>query len=104
MRFYDREKEINILRQNKLQAERSAMFTVLTGRRRVGKTALITHAMEHEGRWATFSCTHRLVFVSCARRFRQDIRIYSSTTSSKASSSTAGAFLSSSPADRISFS
>ena len=48
MRFYDRKKEINILRQNKLQAERSAMFTVLTGRRRVGKTALITHAMEHD--------------------------------------------------------
>ncbi|MDE6354405.1 MAG: ATP-binding protein, partial [Prevotella sp.] len=45
MRFYDRREEIDILRQNKLQAERSAMFTVLMGRRRVGKTALITHAM-----------------------------------------------------------
>lgn len=45
MRFYDREEEMDILRQNKLQAERSAMFTVLMGRRRVGKTALITHAL-----------------------------------------------------------
>ncbi len=33
MRFYDREKEIDILRQNKLQAEQSAMFTVLKRQR-----------------------------------------------------------------------
>lgn len=46
MKFYDREAEIEILRQNEKQAERSAMFTVLTGRRRVGKTSLVTKALE----------------------------------------------------------
>lgn len=46
MRFYDRESEKRILLENEAQAERSAMFTVLMGRRRVGKTSLITHAME----------------------------------------------------------
>ena len=40
MKFYDREMELELLRQNEQQAERSAVFTVLTGRRRVGKTSL----------------------------------------------------------------
>lgn len=38
MEFYDREEEINILRENEHLVERNAMFTVLMGRRRVGKT------------------------------------------------------------------
>ena len=46
MKFYDRENEIEILRQNELQAEQNAVFTVLMGRRRVGKTSLITHALD----------------------------------------------------------
>lgn len=46
MKFYDRKEEINILKQNELQAKKSAVFTVLTGRRRVGKTSLIIHALE----------------------------------------------------------
>lgn len=46
MRFYDRTNEIQILQENETQAERSAVFTVLMGRRRVGKTSLILHAME----------------------------------------------------------
>ena len=46
MRFYNRESEIEILRQNEQQAEQNAVFTVLMGRRRVGKTSLITHALE----------------------------------------------------------
>lgn len=32
MKFYDREDEIEILLRNEKQAEKSAMFTVLTGR------------------------------------------------------------------------
>ncbi len=47
MRFYDRENEINILKQNELQAQTSATFTVLMGRRRVGKTSLLTHALSN---------------------------------------------------------
>ena len=46
MKFYNRESEIDILLENEHQAERSAMFTVLMGRRRVGKTSLVTKAFE----------------------------------------------------------
>lgn len=46
MRFYDRINEMQILQENEAQAERSAVFTVLMGRRRVGKTSLILHALE----------------------------------------------------------
>ena len=46
MKFYDRINEMQILQENEAQAERSAVFTVLMGRRRVGKTSLILHAVE----------------------------------------------------------
>ena len=46
MKFYDREEEISILQENAKLAERNAMFSVLTGRRRVGKTSLVTMAFE----------------------------------------------------------
>lgn len=46
MKFFDREKEIDLL--NRIQAEsfESAQLTVLTGRRRVGKTSLVLKANE----------------------------------------------------------
>ena len=46
MRFYDRETEISILKENELQSRQSAVFTVLMGRKRVGKTTLITTALK----------------------------------------------------------
>ena len=46
MKFYDRETEINILKENELQSRKSAVFTVLMGRKRVGKTTLITTALK----------------------------------------------------------
>ena len=46
MKFYDRESEISILLDNERQSENNATFTVLTGRRRVGKTSLVTKALE----------------------------------------------------------
>lgn len=46
MRFYDRGNEINILLENELQSRRSAVFTVLMGRKRVGKTTLLTTALK----------------------------------------------------------
>ena len=46
MKFYDREIEINILKENELQSRKSAVFTVLMGRKRVGKTTLITTALK----------------------------------------------------------
>ena len=40
MRFYDREQEIAFLRKERVAAETMARFTVVTGRRRIGKTEL----------------------------------------------------------------
>ena len=44
--FFGREREIALLRREREIARRSARFTVLTGRRRVGKTALARRALE----------------------------------------------------------
>lgn len=44
MKFYDRKEEISFLRETRKQAEKTARFTVLTGRRRIGKTTLIREA------------------------------------------------------------
>ena len=46
MKFYDRINELAILHENELQSYDNAVFTVMMGRRRVGKTSLITKAME----------------------------------------------------------
>ena len=46
MKFYDRINELAILHENELQSHNNAVFTVMMGRRRVGKTSLITKAME----------------------------------------------------------
>lgn len=71
MRFYDRETEINILKENELQSRRSAVFTVLMGRKRVGKTTLITTALK--------DCDYAYLFVSkdseavLCRKFQQTL-------------------------------
>ena len=44
MRFYDRGQEMAILRGTRGMAEKVARFTVVTGRRRIGKTTLIREA------------------------------------------------------------
>ena len=44
MRFYDRKQEIDFLRESRKTAEKVARFTVVTGRRRIGKTTLIREA------------------------------------------------------------
>lgn len=46
MKFYDREQEIAFLRETRGKAVKTACFTVVTGRRRIGKTTLITKAYE----------------------------------------------------------
>ena len=45
MKFYDREKEIGRLREIRERSANAAQFTVVTGRRRVGKTALVRKAL-----------------------------------------------------------
>ncbi|MDH3347745.1 MAG: ATP-binding protein [Desulfobulbaceae bacterium] len=46
MKFYDRNQELHLLKQLKMQTTETARMTVLTGRRRVGKTKL---ALEFAG-------------------------------------------------------
>ena len=45
MKFYGREKEIEALRREDALSRKTARFTVLTGRRRVGKTELVNRAL-----------------------------------------------------------
>jgi uncharacterized protein len=46
MEFYNREKEINRLQEIQKRTLKNAQFTVVTGRRRIGKTHLLLHATE----------------------------------------------------------
>lgn len=46
MKFFDREKEITILKDIRDKSKESARFTVVTGRRRIGKTSLVLKAYE----------------------------------------------------------
>ena len=48
MVFYDRQQELAFLRETREQAKTVARFTVLTGRRRIGKTTLIREAYSDE--------------------------------------------------------
>ena len=46
MKFYGRDEEIALLRKMRDNSADSAQFCVLTGRRRIGKTSLLRHALE----------------------------------------------------------
>ena len=49
MKFYDREKELNVLQTNWLQSTERGRLTVLIGRRRIGKTTLLRKSAEDGG-------------------------------------------------------
>lgn len=71
MRFYDREDEIRILLENEVQAENTAMFTVLMGRRRVGKTSLIAKALE--GKVSAYLFVSRDSEAMLCRKFQRSL-------------------------------
>lgn len=48
MRFYNRIKELEILKSNLAQSKNYASFTVLVGRRRIGKTSLLLESVKNE--------------------------------------------------------
>lgn len=48
MRFYDRTEELDKLQEINSLSERMARMTVITGRRRIGKTSLVLKAYENE--------------------------------------------------------
>ena len=46
MKFYDRINEMKILEHNRKQSKKSAVFTVMVGRRRTGKTSLLLESVK----------------------------------------------------------
>ena len=48
MRFFDRQEELGCLREIRERSRKVAQFTVVTGRRRVGKTSLVVKSLERE--------------------------------------------------------
>lgn len=46
MKFYNRIKELEILNRNLKQSQKNACFTVMVGRRRIGKTALLLESVK----------------------------------------------------------
>jgi uncharacterized protein len=48
MKFYDRENELKLLKRNLEQAKKSACFTVMVGRRRIGKTSLLLESVKRQ--------------------------------------------------------
>ncbi|MBR5982764.1 MAG: ATP-binding protein [Bacteroidales bacterium] len=71
MKFYDREKEIEILKRNENKSRENAMFTVLKGRRRIGKTLLVLKALE--GCEYVYLFVHRGNEKALCRSFQQEI-------------------------------
>lgn len=69
MKFYDRTNEIAILHENEQMAKQTAQFCVLMGRRRVGKTSLIGHAMEGRD-WAYLFVSKDSEAVLCGKMQR----------------------------------
>ena len=65
MDFYDREKEIAFLRGERDRAAKGGRFTVVTGRRRVGKTQLVRRATE-DGPTVYWLVTRRAETDQCA--------------------------------------
>ena len=84
MRFYDREQEMTLLQDIERQSKNHATFTVLMGRRRVGKTSLIMRSLQ--------GLDHAYLFVSkdseamLCRKFQEtlelqlNLRVYGSIT------------------------
>jgi AAA+ ATPase superfamily predicted ATPase len=48
MKYYDRIGEAAILERNRKQSEKSAVFTVMVGRRRIGKTSLLLESVKEQ--------------------------------------------------------
>lgn len=55
MKFYDRQTELESLKQIEIQSTENACFTVVVGRRRVGKTYLLLKSMEEKNAFTFLS-------------------------------------------------
>ena len=70
-RFYGRENELKLLNQIRITSEKSARFTLLTGRRRIGKTTLLKKAFE--GREYTYLFVSRNSEAVLCQQFQKAI-------------------------------
>lgn len=72
MKFYGREKEILQLKETQLQSLRNARFTIVTGRRRSGKTSLLLKAHENTENMLYFFVSRKAEGELC-RDFAEEI-------------------------------
>ncbi len=74
MRFYDREKELGTLRKNWENSKKRSLFTVITGRRRIGKTALLLKtAQEHNMLYLYVSKDNERVLVEKFQKTAEEV-------------------------------
>lgn len=71
MKFYDRKREIAALTEIEAESRKSAQFTVITGRRRIGKTSLVRKA--YEGRAYLHFIASRKAEADLCESFRNEI-------------------------------
>ena len=63
MKFYNRNKELQLLHDWEELSAEAAQMTIVIGRRRVGKTTLIKKAFENK-KMIYFFCTKRMKYFS----------------------------------------
>ena len=73
MKFYDRKKEISRLREIEQASRNNAQLTVVTGRRRIGKTQLILKSMESVAEPALYFFVARKAENFLCQDFQQEI-------------------------------
>lgn len=72
MKFYDRIKELELLQKIKEQSRNSACFTVMVGRRRIGKTSLLLESMK--GKKFLYLFVSRKSEVLLCEQFQQEMK------------------------------
>lgn len=73
MEFFDRTDEIALLRKIRSKSHSSAQFTVVTGRRRIGKTSLVVHAYAGGGDPMLYFFVGRKAERLLCEEFRQEV-------------------------------
>lgn len=72
MKFYNRTQELEILRRTWVQSKQSACFTVMIGRRRIGKTSLLLESVKGTKYLYLFvSCTSGHFYANNFRKMRR---------------------------------
>ena len=72
MKFYNREKELELLSSIKERSATDAQMTVVVGRRRIGKTSLLKKAFENENTALYLFVTKKNEILIC-EEFKEEI-------------------------------